>query len=188
MLQLPESRPARASTPVDPIFDLIAAHKSLAATANEIYDQHQEAEFNAGEKLGHRPSALINWRHYDIGGGEIELRRKTLLEEGMDAELIETEYRDARTRYAAKITAGKAWDQRAGLTELRKRVDRTWAELRRSQKRLVKARPTTPGGAAALLQCILDDDLSDQKDYWHLPAIKNLVGALNAMSSGTVRR
>ena len=109
------------------------------------------------------------------------MRRKALLEEGLDPVEVETEYLDARARYQTQIDAGKAWDVRAGLVALNRKLDRAMAAQRRSEKRLSTTAPATPAGAAALLQHILDDDLAADKDYWHVTALATLVEALNAM-------
>jgi hypothetical protein len=49
-------------------------------------------------------------------------------------------------------------------------------------KRLAQTKPTTPAGVAALIQYILDDDLSDDESYWHMTALGSAVAALNSMS------
>lgn len=183
MLQLPEPHRHDRTCVLahDPIFALIASHHAHREAANKIYHKQQDAEDNAEVKFGLRPIALISWRNYTIGAGEIEVRRAALLDLGIEPHIVETEYKDAKARYAAQIAAGNAWDVKAGLTGLVKKNDRAWAALKRSQNKLAKVRPTTPAGAAALLKCILDDDLSDQSDFWHLPTLKSLVGALAAM-------
>jgi hypothetical protein len=42
--------------------------------------------------------------------------------------------------------------------------------------------PTTPAGAAALIQYILDDDLEADESYWHMTALRSAVTALNSMA------
>jgi len=44
--------------------------------------------------------------------------------------------------------------------------------------------PTTAAGVAALIQYILDDDLCDDEDYWHMTALRSAVAALNGMGGG----
>ncbi len=50
-------------------------HKKLTADWQGLYDQLQEAEFNAAKEHGHRPIELIHWRDYTIGASEIDIRR-----------------------------------------------------------------------------------------------------------------
>src|SRR6266404_2319248 len=153
----------------DPIFAMIVMHKKLTADWQGLYDQLQEAEFNAAKEYGHRPIELIHRRDYTIGASEIDTRRQTLLEAGeIDPATVEQEYLDAKARYQAKIEAGLAWDERTGLATLRKDVDRGIAAWRRYAKRLARTKPTTLAGAAALIQYVLDDNLCDDEDYWRL--------------------
>jgi hypothetical protein len=43
--------------------------------------------------------------------------------------------------------------------------------------------PTTPAGAAALLQYMLDDDLTTDDGYWHMTALRTAVAALNCIGA-----
>ena len=79
----------------DPIFAMIVMHKKLTADWQGLYDQLQEAEFNAAKEDGHRPIELIHRRDYTIGASEIDTRRQTLLEAGeIDPATVEQEYLD----------------------------------------------------------------------------------------------
>jgi len=163
---------------------MIAVHKKLRAAVAEIYDRLDEAELDAVKEHGHRPIALIHWRNYHIGGSELDVRRETLLEAGeIDPAIIEQEYLDAKERYQAQIAAGPAWDELTGLSALRKDADRGFAAEWRYVKRLARTKPTTPAGAAALIQYVLDDDFSDDESYWHMTALRSAVAALNSMSA-----
>jgi hypothetical protein len=116
---------------------------------------------------------LIHWRDYTIGAGEIEMRRQTLLDAGeIDPAAVEEEYLDAKARYQAKVATGLVWDDRTGLATLREKdVDRrVGAELQLAWL-LAETRPTTPAGAAALIQYALDDDLVTDESYWHMTAL-----------------
>ena len=69
--------------------------------------------------------------------------------------------------------------KRTGLAEL----DRALEEDRRLAKRLHQTMPTTPAGAAALIQYILDDDgVAPEEEYWHMAALRSTVAALNKMN------
>jgi hypothetical protein len=174
--------PAAAIGP-DPIFAMIASHKNLEAAWQGLYDQLQDSEIDAASEHGNRPGGLISWRDYTIGGSEIDTRREQLLEAGeVDPATVEQEYLDAKARYKAQIAAGLAWDKRAGLATLREDVDRRVAAERRYAKRLARTMPTTPAGAAALIQYILDDDLEADESYWHMTALRSAVTALNSMA------
>ena len=108
----------------DPVFAMIATHKKLLAEWQGLYDQLDMAESNAAQEHGLRPIELIHWRHYHIGGSELDMRRAALLTAGeVDPATIEQEYLDAKVRYQAKVAAGLAWDKITGLDTLRKDVD-----------------------------------------------------------------
>jgi hypothetical protein len=115
--------PAAATGP-DPIFARIVTHKKLMADWQGLYDQLDEAEYNAAKEHGRRPIELIHWRDYTIGASEIDTRRQTLLDAGeIDPATVEQEYLDAKARYQAQVEAGLAWDERTGLATLRSDVD-----------------------------------------------------------------
>jgi len=63
------------------------------------------------------------------------------------------------------------------------RVLRRVAAERRYAKRLARTKPTTPAGVAALIQYVLDDDLVDDEDFWHVTALRSAVAALNRMGA-----
>jgi hypothetical protein len=176
--------PAGAATGVDPIFAMIATHKTLTADWQRLYDQLDEAEWTAAKEHGRRPDGLIHWRNYTIGAYEIDTRRESLLKAGeVEPATVEQEYLDAKVRYRAQVAAGFAWDKRAGLATLRKNVDRRVAAERQCAKRLARTIPTTPAGAAALIQYVLDDDLTTDEDHWHMPALRTAVDALKSMGA-----
>jgi hypothetical protein len=172
-----------ASTGPDPIFARIATHQKLTADWQGLYDQLQEAEHAAAQEHGKRPIELIHWRNYHIGESEIDTRRESLLEAGeVDRPTVEQEYLDANARYQAKVAAGIAWDKNTGIEASRKDVDRRSAAERRYAKRLARTMPTTPAGVAALIQYVLDDDLTTDASYWHMTALRTAVAALNSMA------
>jgi hypothetical protein len=185
MLQLPSrqahSPAALKNNSADPIFALIDSHKKLQTAWSRLYDQLQEAEFNAASEHGRRPSGLIHWRGYNIGHSEIDVHRERLLEDGVDPATVEREYLDAKARCQAQLAAGPAWDKRAGLAAAHRECDRAFAAAGRCVKRLSRTMPTTPAGVAALIQYILDDDLEADESYWHMTALRSVVAALNDM-------
>jgi hypothetical protein len=187
MLQLPQtdsrqqSVTAHKSPKADPIFALIGTHKKLQAAWQGLSGQLDDAENDAKQNHGPRPIALIHWRNYTICGPEIDERREQLLRESeIDPATVEQEYLDAKAREQAKRAAERAWDVRAGLAAKRKELDRTIEAERRCAKRLSRTKPTTPAGAAALIQHVIDDEICVEIE-WHATALKTAVNALNSM-------
>jgi hypothetical protein len=168
----------------DPIFAVIATHKTLRADWQRLYDQLDEAEWTAAKEHGNRPIELILWRDHHIGASEIDTRRESLLEAGeIDPATIELEYLDANARYQARVAAGLEWDKNTGLETLSKNVDQAFTAAHRCSKHLARTIPTTPAGAAALIQYILDTDLEPDENFWHMAALRSVVAALNAMGA-----
>ena len=184
VLPLATIPPASAAGAPDPIYAMISAHKKLQAKWMDLYDQLDEAEFNAAEEHGRRPIELIHWRNYYIGADEIENRREILLASGkIDQTVVEREYLDAKARYRTQVDAGVSWDERAGLAALREEFDSRTSAERQYAWLLARTKPATPAGAAALIQHVLDDDLSGDEDFWHMTALKTAVAALNSMGA-----
>jgi hypothetical protein len=166
---------------------MIETHNRLTAEWQALYDQLDEAEFDAAEEHGRRPIELIHWRNYHIGASEIDTRRQALLEAGeIDPATVEEEYLDAKARYKAQVEAGVAWDERVGLATLRKDFDRSVTAERQYAERLAHTKPATPAGAATLIQYLLDDDLATDGDFWHMTALRSVVAALNSMGATAV--
>jgi hypothetical protein len=173
-----------AAIGADPIFAVIATHQKLTADWQSLYDQLDEAEWTAAKEHGNRPIELILWRDHHIGASEIDTRRESLLEAGeIDPATIELEYLDANARYQAKVAAGLEWDKNTGLETLSKNVDQAFTAAHRCSKHLARTIPTTPAGAAALIQYILDTDLEPDENFWHMAALRSVVAALNAMGA-----
>lgn len=184
MLQLPTSAAKRSTPPADPIFALIERHAALKANWLKLSDDLEEAEYAAREVHGNRPIALIAWRNYShIGGAEIDDRREEFLRlPGISPAKIEAEYRDAKARERAARRAETAWDKRAGLSELREQLRLALQAAHQLETRLGRTKPTTPAGAAALLQHVINDDLCAEVE-WHVRAIKTAIAALNSMGA-----
>jgi hypothetical protein len=189
MLQLPQTTSRQQSAKAsavepDPVFALIDTHIELQSKVNSLQDELDRAEYEALEKHGRRPIALVSWRGYHIGSSELDTHRERLLGMGeIDAATIEQEFLEARAREQALTAAGTAWDKRIGLTDLRKKFDQTLGAEQRCAERLSKTIPTTPAGAGALIQHLLDDDLSPDEDFWHLTALRAAVAGLIKMTA-----
>jgi hypothetical protein len=74
--------------------------------------------------------------------------------------------------------AEKAWDVRAGLAAKRDDRDRVIGAEHRCAELLSRTKPTTPAGAAALIQHVIDDDICKEVK-WHMTALDTAVTALN---------
>jgi hypothetical protein len=147
----------------------------------DMYAELDDAECEAEKEHGQRPIALINWRNYTIGGSEIEHLREQLLREAeIDPPTVEQEYLDAKAREQRVRAAEKAWDVRAGLAVKREDLDRAMGAERECAERLSGTKPTTPGGVAALIQHVIDDDICKEVE-WHMTALGTAVAALNSM-------
>ncbi|MEH2569763.1 hypothetical protein [Bradyrhizobium sp. AZCC 2289] len=131
-----------AASEADPIFALIEDPRKLRAAWQHMYWELAAAEYEAGKEHGRRPIALITWRHYHIGGSEIDDRREQLMREAdIDPAMVEQEYLDAKARLQARRDAEKAWDVRAGLAVKRKEVDLAVADDQRCAERLSRTKP-----------------------------------------------
>jgi hypothetical protein len=71
---------------------------------------------------------------------------------------------------------------RTGVAVKREELDRAiWAESR-SAERVSRTKPTTPAGAAALIQHVIDDEVCDEVE-WHMTSLNTAVAALNSMNA-----
>jgi hypothetical protein len=168
----------------DPIFAAIAEHHRLEKIWCDHCHKLDVAQYKARKKYGQRPWSLIAWRNYSaIGGGEIDNARKEFLQGGVNRNLINKEYRDAKARERAAERAGKAWDRRTSTAQCHELVERATAAKRRADDRMAKTRPTTPAGAAVML-AYLRSDMKDGKVFWHDIALATLVSTLKAWGKG----
>jgi hypothetical protein len=174
----------------DPIFAAIEAHKRAIEESNQAYTDIDEAEADAGEQHGNRPSELIIWRNYHICGSEIDRCRRMFLRQKemqwsdfslLSPEEIEQEYRDAKARYQAAQQAAHEWDERAGIAHLRTRNDDLREAFFETGCQLAETKPTTTAGAAALVAYACDD-MERGEMGWHAPALKSVAEALAVMS------
>jgi hypothetical protein len=102
---------------VDPISAAIEAYKQADEVARKAHDALFEAECTASKKHGHRPSTLITWRDWHIGGTEVDDRREAFLRKpGANVSEIEKEYQAAKARERAAEDAAEAWDERTGVS------------------------------------------------------------------------
>ena len=102
---------------------------------------------------------MIAWRSYSaISASEIDERRDEFLRQpGADRKQVEREYRDAKDRARAAARAGLEWDKRTGVAPLRQRYERTRRAETAAGRRMAETKPTTPAGAAALVNYVGHD-------------------------------
>jgi hypothetical protein len=150
MTTKPKTRKAPAA---DPIFALIKEHKAAEKERCRADEKRDLAQPEAQKKHGPRPDDFVAWRSWAPQSERSldQLRKEYLSEPGADREQIEKEYRVLKTKLAAAIIASTKYDQRAGLTSLSAQYEAAERAEERAATRLVRTKPTTPAGAAALL-------------------------------------
>jgi hypothetical protein len=169
----------------DPIYAAIEQYRKLVAESDRLYDELQKAENVAEKKHGRRPSSLIAWRSYSaISASEIDDRREEFLRQpGADRKQVEREYRYAKDRARAAARAGLEWDKRTGITPLRQLYERTRRAETAVGRRMAKTKPTTPAGAAALIDYVRRDIEIGEGPESHKIALATTAAALSSMSS-----
>ncbi|MFB9984338.1 hypothetical protein ACFSQQ_16420 [Mesorhizobium kowhaii] len=169
----------------DPALAAIAAFQAASRKWRRLVDRLDEGEGSAFDRFGHhRPSASVSWRgHSTLGLQDIEEFRVDLLTHGFDPMLVEQEYADAKGRYRAAVQAGKDWDNKAGLTDLRDRTRAARRDLQTSERRMAKTRPTTVEGASRLMDCVVRDMVHGDAE-WHHPALKTAAASMRNFSQG----
>jgi hypothetical protein len=178
------TKPKSRKAPADPVFAAIAEHKALQKKWHRLYSKLDEAEFQARETHGGRPSPLIVWRNYQaIGGHELDDRREEFLRQpGADHEQVEKEYQDAKAREAAAERAQIEWDLRVGIAPLREQFERIVWEERRAAKHLARTNPDSVAGAAALLAYLVQRNrVYSGFEGWEFRALKTVADALGLM-------
>ncbi len=169
----------------DPVFALIAFHKALMKEWHRLNEELDNDELNAMKLHGNRSWPLIAWRNYSaIGGDELDRARDEFLREpGADHEQVEKEYQDAKAREAAAERAGIEWDLRAGIAPLREQFERTSREELRAAGRLVRTKPDSVAGAAALLAYLTRRKrVYGGFEGWEIHVLRFVAAALARMS------
>lgn len=141
-----------------------------------LADKIDEAEAAAAVELGYRPIPLVAWRNYSaIGESEIEGARDRFLREGVPANVVEAEYRDAKKRERDIELAGEEWDRKAGLTELRLKYEECRTETRTAWLALGKVRLTSVKDAAAIIGVLRKrmHTFNELSDDWEVAAFMN---------------
>ena len=133
--------------PVDPIFAAIEQAQKLEKLWGDLNSKLDVAQSKAEKKHGRRPLALIAWRKYGAIGG------------------------------LAGERAEKAWDRRAGMAVHRREYDLALNAERDATIRMSKTRPTTPAGAAAMLEYVKTEAEIGEME-WHEVAFATLIATL----------
>jgi hypothetical protein len=175
-VRIPTATPQKK---VDPIFAVIRAYQAATRAVNDADSAADYVENLAHKKFGWRPIQLIAWRTYGhIGGGEIEKARQEFLKlPNVSRETIEAEYRDAKRRYRAIPKAQAAWDERAGLTQIRAKQTAATAAWEAASEPFATVMPTTIMGAVRLFNFTVEDQKGGEL-WWHKHAINAVLAAM----------
>lgn len=172
------SLPAIAARGDDPMIAAVRRYRQLEKDWYALCVKLDKAEASIEEC---RPTALVTWRNYMIGGSEIDYRRETLLQEGkLKPATVEREYRKAKVREQELRQAQKDWDKRHGLDELRQAMEHSQSELGEAAEAIGRLTPTTLAGAAAAIECVVCDLTDTDPEDWQLAALKNVTAFLRA--------
>jgi hypothetical protein len=173
---------AGQASAADPVYALINTHRALAADWYKLCETLDAAEGEAAAVHGHRPSKLIMWRNYCIGGSEIDYRREVLLSDpGANRKQIEREYQDAKGRERAQHEAALDWDKTTGTVQLREQRRRAHGAERAAVMAMAETMPKTPAGAGVFLTYVLQD-MENGEAHWHPIALNTLARALQDMA------
>ncbi|UGY27184.1 hypothetical protein HU675_0010730 [Bradyrhizobium septentrionale] len=172
-LALSTSSADNFAAPSQHVLAAIDRFRVASARWNSLYDELDRSEALVRQKIGHRPTALIHWRNYHIGGSGINSRREALIHQGIDPVVVEQEYIDAKKRYQAVLRAGRAWDRKATLSAKRKAFEQNKIETHAAQRALSQLKPTRAADAAALLKLIEDEVTGNEFERWERAVFRN---------------
>lgn len=160
MLQLPRNR-INVLPPgpvvVDSTLDRIRRHRELCEQSLALGDLEDKMCSQATKTHGREPFALIAWRNYSaIGLSGIEDCRRELLAFGINPDVVQQEYLDAKRRYQERDTECRRWQKKAGVNRLKRKLHSVIEERRRILESFADDPPTSSKGASALIQYILE--------------------------------
>jgi hypothetical protein len=168
------------------VFALVELHQHLAREASRLGHVLEAAELAVPKR---RPEYYSEWRGYDVFDGILEFRRKRYLnpeyleEAGATADEVEQEYREIEAEIEATKQAGADWDERHGIVPLRQQYEAARDARDQAENQLMRAKPTTPAGAAALIAYAYEDIEEDDPGGWALTAISSVGAALAKMGA-----
>lgn len=149
-------RRARKTTPTDTTIARINRIRALQKQSVILWDARDHAENLAKDTHGKRPFSLIAWRYYSaIGDGEIDRARSKFLAYGVDPDIVECEYQDAKRRYRERQAEVSRWDKATGVDALLKQTAANIKERRKLLRSFIAEPPRTIAGASALILFIL---------------------------------
>jgi hypothetical protein len=188
--------PSMGKPNTDPIFSAIEAHENAYQKWSKLDDELDRKEHVATKKIGQRPSELVMFGNYHTCGDEMKFRRDQLIRwhkinpkfHTATPKIIRAEYQDALKRSRAQCREAAAWDRRAGIATLRKEVDAAFREELKIGRRLGRTKPTTPGGAAAVLQYIEVESRDTDMSGWYREALITTAKALQAIDNSPAGR
>jgi hypothetical protein len=127
---------------------------------------------------------LIAWRRYSaIGGGEIDRARDEFLMCGVDPDIVEREYRDARRRYKERSAEKTRWEKATGIDALSKQVAANLKERRKLLASFVSDPPRSATTASSLILLILKNCDGCEIDERERNVLKATARALRLNSS-----
>jgi len=172
----------KTKTKADPIFAAIEAHKASEKKWHAVATTLDRKEHSAAKKIGRDPHYSVLWRNYGVEEDTVKKKRDLFLKQGdVSPRIIRAEYLDALERCRERARQADAWAKRAGVTKLRAQVERGIAEEHVVSTRLSRIKPTTPAGAAALIEYITADIEYDSPLDWQIRALRTAASALKAM-------
>jgi hypothetical protein len=124
---------------------------------------------------------MIAWGRYSmIGGSELAGASDYYLSVGVNPEQVQKEFAAAKRRLRSAATAGRAWDRKAGVVQLRRLNETTKHEFRQSLWTAARTVPTTTEGAACMAAW-LGSELGEFCERYHRIAAKNIARGLRGL-------
>jgi hypothetical protein len=87
-------------------------------------------------------------------GSEVEQTRDNYLAQGLDRDVIEAEYRDAKARYRLQVKKSNAWDRKAGIADLTDRWHEAHSEAEAAKESLLSVSISSTADAIAILAVV----------------------------------
>lgn len=173
----------RAATSADTTTARINRIRALQKQSLALWDAKDHAENLAKSTHGKRPFPLIAWRHYSaIGDGEIDRARDEFLMRGVDPNIVEREYRDAKRRYKERRAEASRWDKTTGVDTLSKQAASNLKEQRKLLASFVSDPPRSAAAASSLILFVLKCCDGYEIDECERKVLKATALALSALS------
>jgi hypothetical protein len=166
----------------DPVYAAIEAHKASEKKWMAVSSIIDRKEHAARKKLGSRPFKSVLWRNYGVDLSDIKEKRDLYREQRVASpRVIKAEYLDTLERCRKQARKDDVWLRRAGVIKLRERLERGIAEEEAIADRLAQVKPTTPAGAAALIEYVSSDFAHSCAMDWQIQALTTIAKVLQVM-------